>query len=185
MFTSQNEMLFPILNIKGEIYDKIINHFNNSKEEKQRLHNIKQYKLLTFFHLFYYNLSLCIEEKGLQINWDDIYKEYDEIIAQILKGIELFDNNSNYYIIFDFNKTMCVKNLLKQGYKIVKDEFKMIIIPVSIEVRLLDENYIEYDKPIKNNIELYIYSVISANPKLNEDKLKTILKIKMIRLLLF
>ena len=61
----------------------------------------------------------------------------------------------------------------------------MNLIPVSIGVRLLDENYIEYDKPIKNNIELYIYSVISANPKLNEDKLKTILKIKMIRLLLF
>ena len=64
MFTSQNEMLFPILNIKGEFYDKIINHFNNSKEEKQRLHNIKQYKLLTFFHLFYLICHCVLKKKA-------------------------------------------------------------------------------------------------------------------------
>ena len=61
----------------------------------------------------------------------------------------------------------------------------MVIVPVSFEIKLLDENYLEIGKPIKRYLDIYIYSIISTNPKLNEEKLVTIARIKRIRIVLF
>ena len=186
MFTIEYENYpFPIININEKLYDNMIEYFNNSKieHENHKLFTIKQYKLLTFFHLLYYNLSICIEKNKLEINWDEIDVEYNEIINQMINKINEF-NHSEKFIIFDFNKTICQKKLLQRGYEIIKDQFKMIITPVSFKIKLLDNNYMEYGEPIRNNIDIYVYSIISTNPTINENKLISIIKIKKIRLLI-
>ena len=78
------------------------------------------------------------------------------------------------YVTVDFNKTICQKKLLERGYEIVKDEFKIIVVPVSFAIQLLNStNYIETDITLRKNIDIYIYSIISTNPKLNKEKLTT------------
>ena len=122
----------------------MIEYFNNSKinNENHKLFTVKEYKLLTFFHLLYYNLSMCIEKYKLEINWDEIDVEFNEIIEQIINKIYKF-NHAEKFIIFDFNKTICQKKLFQSGYEIIKDQFKMIITPVSFQIKLLDDNYLE------------------------------------------
>ena len=85
----------------------MIEYFNNSKieHENHKLFTIKQYKLLTFFHLLYYNLSICIEKNKLELNWDEIDIEYNEIIKQMINKINEFDHTEKF-IIIDFNKTI-------------------------------------------------------------------------------
>ena len=75
---------------------------------------------------------------------------------------------------------------MERGYEIVKDEFKIIVVPVSFAIQLLNStNYIETDITLRKNIDIYIYSIISTNPKLNKEKLTTIMRIKTIRIMLF
>ena len=185
MFTLNGERIFPIINIDDSIYDIILNQFNNSHRPNQRLFPIGDWRLFTFYHFLYYNLSLSAEQKGLDVNWDEIDTEYNDTIKKILSKLEEYDKNKEPFVILDFNKTICQKKLLERGYEIVKDEFKMIIAPVSFQIRLLDENYLEYGDSIKSFIDMYIYSIISTNPKINEEKLVTIVQIKRIRIVLF
>ena len=185
MFTKQDGRIFPIININDNIYDIIVNQFNNSTRPNQMLFPVGENRLFTFYHFLYYNLSLSEEQKSLKVDWDDIDKEYNETIERIISSIDDYSNNSDSYIQLDFNKTICQKRLLERGYDIVKDTFKMVIIPVNFETKLLDENFLEYGEPIKKFIDIYIYAIISTNPKLNEDKIVTIVQIKRIRIILF
>ena len=184
MFTINKPMLFPIINIDDSIYDIILNQFNNSNRPNQMIFTIGESRLFTLYHFLYYNLSLSAEQKGLKVNWDEIDVEYNNTMRKILSKLDEFENTPEPFIIIDFNKTICQKKLLERGYEIVKDEFKMIIVPVSFEIKLLDENYLEYGEPIKKFIDIYIYSIISTNPKINEEKLVTIVQIKRIRVVL-
>ena len=52
----------------------------------------------------------------------------------------------------------------------------MIIVPISFEINLLDENYLEYGKPILKNIDMHVYSIISTNPTTNKENLMVTLK---------
>ena len=179
--------LFPSLNINENIYDIILNQFNNSEGRFSNLFKIGDFSLFTFFHYFYYNLSLSEKEKGVEVNWKEIEDEYDETIKNIKAKLDeyFYKPNKDLYLTIDFNKTICQKKLLERGYEVVKDQFKMIIVPISFEIKLLDENYIEYGSPLRKNIDLFIYSIISTNPKINEKKMLKIMSIKRIRIVLF
>ena len=185
MFTFQENKLFPIINVNENIYDIILSQFNNSNGKNSKLFSIHDWRLFTFFHFFYYNLSLSVQEKGVQVDWREIDEEYEKTVEQIIFKLREFSTNKEKYITLDFNKTICQKILLKRGYEIVKDQFKMVIVPVSFEVRLMDANYIEFGDKMRKSIDLYIYSIISTNPKLNEEKMIKILTIKRIRVVLF
>ena len=41
------------------------------------LYNISNCKLFTFYHILYYNLSLSVQEKRVEVDWDEIDKEYE------------------------------------------------------------------------------------------------------------
>ena len=66
-------------------------------------------------------------------------------------------------------------------YECFIDQFEMIIIPIVFNINKLNEDYIEIEGNIDINFKLFIFSVISTNPKLNNNKIDTILKIKLIR----
>ena len=190
MFTVLGNNTFPIININGDIYDIIIKQFGNTKN-RHPLFPIKNCRLFTFYHFFYYNLTLSENNMnkdrkyGLGINWDEIDKEYNITIDKILYSLDEYSKNDRMkYITLDFEKTISQKILLKQGYETVKDEFKMIIVPVSFETKLLNENYLEYGNVMRKSIDIYIYSIISTNPKINKGKLSTIIEIKTVRILI-
>ena len=189
MFTLiNNQMILPIINIDENIYDIIAKEYNHTDNPNHKLIEIKYCKVFTLFHFLYYNLTLSEKKiENLNINWKEIDIEYSETVDQINNKLKEF-NNENYtksYVELDFEKTICQKKLLERGYEIVKDKFKMIITPVTFEIKLLDPNYIEFGNSIRKNIDIYIYSIISINPKLNKEKLTTIIKIKTVRILIF
>ena len=186
LFTQVDKTLVYITSINEDIYDSIYNHFNNKTKRRHPLLFLRGTYLLEFFHFFYYNLSASIENyTDLNVDWNEIDKEYDFIIDQINKKLDEYNKTENLtYLSFDFNKTICQKKLFDRGYEIVKDQFKMIIVPVSFTINELSYNYGEIPNPLEKHINLYIYSIISTNPKLNEEKLSAIMKIKMIRIIL-
>ena len=189
LFTkSDNNLILPILNIDETIYDIIAKEFNHTDNPLHKLIEVKDCKIYTLFHFFYYNLSLSEKKIGnLNINWNEVDREYTETLNQINNKIAEFMNGNSEkpYIELDFEKTICQKKLLEEGYEIVKDKFKIIITPVNFEIKLLDRNYIEFGNPIRKYIDLFIYTIISINPKLNKEKLTTIMRIKAVRTLLF
>ena len=183
IFTVLDETLVYITSINEDIYDSIYGHFGDPSKSHRPLLYLRGSNILEFFHFFYYNLSMSVEiHTDLKVDWNEIDKEYNFIIDQIKKKLNEFSNDKDLtYLSFDFNKTVCQKKLLKQGYEIVKDQFKMILIPIAFKVNELDYNFAEIPNLLENHINLYIYSIISTNPKLNEDKLSSIMRIKMIR----
>ena len=186
LFTQVDKTLVYITSINEDIYDSIYNHFNNKTKRRHPLLFLRGTYMLEFFHFFYYNLSASIENyTDLNVDWNEIDKEYDFIIDQINKKLDEYNKTENLtYLSFDFNKTICQKKLFDRGYEIVKDQFKMIITPINFIINELTNNFIELPNPIENHIDLYIYAIISTNPKLNEEKLSAIMKIKMIRIIL-
>ena len=189
MFTHiENQLILPIINTDENIYDIIFRQFNNSNNPIHQLIDINGCKVFTLFHFLYFNLSLAEEKiENLDVNWNEIDNEYVETLNLINEKLNEFknDNNRKAYLEIDFEKTICQKKLLERGYEVVKDKFKIIIIPVTFEIKLLNPNYIEFGNSIRKNIDIYIYSIISINPKLNKEKLTSIIKIKTVRILLF
>ena len=182
--TRVGNQIFPIININEKIYDIIIEQFNNTKL-KHSIYSYPNLELFTLYHYLYYNLSWSVKNiQGLNVNWDDIDKEYNSTMEKIIKKFDEYKDGDKY-ITVNFNKTICQKKLLERGYETVKDEFKMILVPVSFDIKLLDQNFIEYGQPFRRTIDIYIYSIIATNPKLNKDKLSSIIKIKITRLLCF
>jgi hypothetical protein len=114
MFTLNGERIFPIINIDDSIYDIILNQFNNSNRPNQRLFPIGDWRLFTFYHFLYYNLSLSAEQKGLDVNWDEIDTEYNDTIKKILSKLEEYEKNKEPFVILDFNKTICQKKIIRE-----------------------------------------------------------------------
>ena len=52
------------------------------------------------------------------------------------------------------------------------------------KINKLNNDYIETQEIKEENFQLYIYSIISINPLINEDKINTILKIKIERIII-
>ena len=186
LFTRVDNKFVYITSINEDIYDSIYDHFSDRTKRRHPLLFLRGTYILEFFHFFYYNLSASIENyTDLKVDWNEIDKEYDFIIDQINKKLDEYNKTENLtYLSFDFNKTICQKKLFDRGYEIVKDQFKMIIVPVSFTINELSYNYGEIPNPLEKHLNLYIFSIISTNPKLNEEKLSAIMKIKMIRIIL-
>ena len=190
MFTYLNENIFPVINIDDKKYDLIVKHYNNTNNPLHQLIPLEHCKLFTFFHFFYYNLSESIEKHPeLKVDWKLIDEEYQATMKNIIGEVKklysgLSQKKYKDYITVDFTKSLCQKNLLGEGYEIVKDQFKMFMIPVSFEIINLDSNYIETNLVLRNFIDMFIYAIIPTNPKLNKDKLISIVNLKMQRTVL-
>ena len=187
MFTFSNDILVPLVYSKRDIYAKIIAIFNDTENKKNRIELIKNSQTFSLYHFLYYNLTETLKNHSeLTLNEEEISKEYNEIINKINYEISQFrkKGNSSNIIMFSFNKTTCQKQLLNNDYEFIQDEYKMIIIPLSFEIRQINEDMLEIGDIMDQNLDLYIYSIISTNPKINKDKLMKIINIKIERIIL-
>ena len=187
MFTFSSDKIVPLVYSKREVYTKIIAIFNDTENKKNRIELIKNSQTFSLYHFLYYNLTETLKNHSeLTLNEEEISKEYNEIINKINSEIDKFrknGNNSNI-IMFSFNKTICQKQLLNNDYEFIKDEYKMIIIPLTFEIRQVNEDMLETLDPMDKNLDLYIYSIISTNPTINREKLMKIINIKIERSIL-
>ena len=186
VFTFSNNTIVPLVYSQNDIYEEIIATFNNT-DSKYKISSIKNSQTFSLYHFLYYNLTVTLKNHTeLKLNWSDIDEEYEMILEKITTEIEKLENNSEKrnLIIFTFDKTVCQKKLLNNDYELVKDEFKMIIFPLTFEINALNPDFIETEHTIQRNIELYIYSIIKTNPKLNEEKIMKIINIKIERVIL-
>ena len=165
MFIRFFDNVYPIININEDIYDMILNHFENNTKTHHIFIPIKDSKILTLFHFLYYNLSISVENHtDLEVDWDQIDEEYFLIKEKMLAKInEYYSRNDLTYVSFDFNKTISQKKLLKQGYEIVKDQFKMIIIPISFIIYEITKDFSELNNVIERNVDLYIFDNINKS----------------------
>ena len=187
MFTFSNDIIVPLVYSKRDIYAKIIAIFNDTENKKNRIELIKNSQTFSLYHFLYYNLTETLKNHTeLTLNEEEIAKEYNEIINKIHSEISKFRKigNSSNIIMFNFNKTICQKQLLNNDYEFIKDEYKMIIIPLSFEIRQVNEDMLETEESVDKNMDLYIYSIISTNPKINREKLMKIINIKIERVIL-
>ena len=95
IFTRIGTNLFPIKNINEGIYDIILSQFNNSKRQTQKFYPIEDCRLFTFYHFLYYNLSLSAEQKGMEVNWDEIDIEYNNTIEKIMSKLREYETNND------------------------------------------------------------------------------------------
>ena len=190
MFTLSNNIIAPLIYSQKDIYKKIIttfNSFNGTNNERYKIQKIKNTQIFSLYHFLYFNLIETLKNHTeLTLNYTEIDKEYNEIENRIQNEIKNFRKNSNKTskISFTFQKTICQKKLLNNEYEFKKDEFKIIIYPLTYEIRDLDEDYLEMNQTFERNLDVYIYSIIATNPKLNKDKLLKIINIKIERLII-
>ena len=187
MFTFSNDIVVPLIYSKREIYNKIISIFNDTENKKYRIESIKNSQIFSLYHFLYYNLTETLKNHTeLSLDYDEIEKEYNEIINKINNEIKAFRENGNLTskIMFAFNKTICQKKLLNDEYEFIKDEFKMIIIPLSFEIKKINEDMLETTDSMERNLDLFIYSIISTNPSINNNKIMKIINIKIERVIL-
>ena len=52
---------------------------------------------------------------------------------------------------------------------------------MSYKIKLMDEKFLEYGEPIRKNINMYVYSIISTNPTTNKENLLAIISLKRVR----
>ena len=190
MFTFSNEKIVPLVFGRNELYDEIINLYNDSSNTRYGIETIKNSQTFSLFHFLYYNLTkTLLNHTELTLNYEEIDAEYNEILKRIDSEIKIFinnkkNNNGTDKIIFKFNKTICQKGLLVNDFEFVKDEYEMIIFPLTFSINKLDDNYLEGEQIIDNDLDLYIYSIIATNPNINQAKMLRIINIKIERVIL-
>ena len=182
MFTIGEGLIFPLIYSRNILLDDYKAIFNDTVTEKYIIDD-KYTVLLSLFHYLYYNLTKVVKEHPeLTVNFTEIEEEFNIIYNRIMLECEIYNfNKSIDKIVFSFNKTICQKSLLANTYECFIDQFEMIIIPIVFNINKLNEDYIEVEGNVDINFDLFIFSVISTNPKLNNNKINTILKIKLIR----
>ena len=78
-------------------------------------------------------------------------------------------------------KSICQKRLLINEYECYKDTFEMIIVPAKINIKKINENFLEIEDELNGEINIYVYSIIATNPYSNNYLISTILRIKLER----
>ena len=186
MFTFSDDEIVPLFYCKKDIYAKIIATFNNTNQN-HKLGTIKNSQTFSMYHFLYYNLTETLKNHTeLTLNFSEIDEEYKVIENKISTEIHNFERNETKKepIMISFSKTICQKKLLDNDYEFVKDEFKMIIFPLTFEIHSINDDYLENIELLANNLDLYIYSIISTNPKINQQKIMKIINIKIERVVL-
>ena len=187
MFTFSNDIVVPLIYSKKDSNEKIIEIFNNTENSIYKIEIIKNSPTLSLFHFLYYNLTSTVNNHSeLTLNDTEINLEYKTIHNTIIKEIDNYYNNKSKsnIIKFSFEKTICQKKLLNNDFEFIKDEFKMLIIPLNFSIRKVNSDYLETNEIIEKNLEIFIFSIISTNPNINKTKLLEIIKIKIIRVIL-
>ena len=180
---SQNNTI-PLIYGRKNMYNEIKNIFSDFEIEKYKIEKNKDVSLYSLFHFLYYNITQLMKNHSeLNINIKDIEEEFNAINNRIIHEIQEYKKLKEVdKFTFTFNKTICRKALLGNFYECLKDEFEMIIFPLLFNISNLNDDFLEIKTDvIEENFDFYIYSIISTNPYINNQKINLILKIKIER----
>ena len=179
-----DQLIIPLVYSRSYSFSEFEYVYNDTIIELYRI-SYQNDVILSLFHYLYFNLTKTAKEHPeLNVNFTEIEEEFNIINNKIISEIEEFNKNKSTginLIKIPFTKSICKKKLLYNDYECYKDEFEMIIIPSIFKLNKLNEDYIETGRYIEDYFRLYIFSVISTNPKSNGNKIFAILKIKLIR----
>ena len=173
--------------------DEIKNTFNDSKTTpgkyligKDSVDNITS-QYLRLYHILYFNTTKIIREHPeLNINLNEIENEYNYLFDKLFNSDLLDKNDENANLTIPFERTVCQKVIIGDEFECIKDQAEIIISPLIIKYHLLDDTFLEKDETIVENLnDLFIFSIVSTNPKLNKDKINSILNSKIERIIIF
>ena len=177
----QNRVM-PIIFNKNK-YKNITGIFSGFELEELSLSETRYIQVISFFHFLYYNLvSYSKEHPKLTVNFSELKDEYNILHYKIIAEInEYIKNKKRNYFIIPFNKTICQKGLLNNSYYCIKDDFKLIIAPITFPAYILNEDLIENN--VENDIDFsaYIYTIFSSNNITTNERINTLLDIKIQR----
>ena len=184
--------ILMVLDNRNSLYSELFNTYNNTKNTPSPLLlNISDTtKLLNYFslyHFIYFNTTRILNEHPeLKPNTSKYLEEYTYVVKKIF-AIEYefkYINKQEFYS-FTFNRTICRKKPLRNEYECVIDENEMRIIPLVINMNKLNEEFIETSEIGSEHYDLFIYSITTTNPKINEVNINTIMRIKLLRITFF
>ena len=193
-FSNMTDILVLFNNKQGIELQERIDAFNNTEETPyQFIRNRFNNSLFPYFSLFHYiyfdTVKMIREHPELKINYDvnKIEEEYNEINNKIIEIVNESKNinKTNDIFNFTFEKTICRKVLIGDEYECLKDKFEMVILPLSINMNNINEQFIEINETIKDNFQIFVYSIIATNPEINIDKIEIILNAKLERIIIF
>ena len=180
-------------NNKKITYNEIKNIFNESKTtpDNYRFNNnsIIRFKpnYFSLYHFLYYNTTKIIKEHPeLNFNIKELENEFNYLLDKISK-LNFEDNNDENAISrIPFEKTICQKVIIGDEYECFKDKAEIIIAPLFFKFQKFDESFLENEESfIENFNDLYVFSIISTNPKINKEKINAILNAKIERIIIF
>ena len=181
--------IFIIVDNHFEIYNELFKTYNNKETTPlfYLLNDTNNWKPLSYFslyHFMYFNVTKTLaEHPELNYNISKLEEEFIYVREKLFEIEKEFKNgNKRESYNFTFKRTICRKKILGNDYECLIDECLMIIFPLIININKLNEEFIEIDIAGSNHYDLWIYSIISTYPKSNEDNIKTIIKIKLIRI---
>ena len=94
MFTFSSEKIVPLVFGRNELYDEIINLYNDSSNTRYGIETIKNSQTFSLFHFLYYNLTkTLLNHTELTLNYEEIDAEYNVILNRIDSEAKAFINN--------------------------------------------------------------------------------------------
>ena len=184
--------IFIVFDNRKDLYFELFDVFNSSETTPyayilNKSDTTRLAKYFSLYHfLYFYTTKLIIEHPELNLNISRLEEEYIFVRDKLFEIEQEFKNDDKKEIFpFTFNKTICRKKLLSNDFECIIDEFKMMIMPLTINVNQLNEDFIETGEICSDHYDLFIYSIISTNPKTNKENINTILRIKIIRITCF
>ena len=178
------------LNISTDDFKNVFNDSKSTPEKyiiRDNATDKLKSKYFTMYHILYYNTTKVLKEHPeLNVNLKEIEDEYNNLFNQLFNKELLESKDEHANLTINFERTICQKVVIGEEYECIKDKAEMVISPVIIKYHLLDDSFLEKDETIEENLnDLFIFSIISTNPKLNKDKINAILNSKIKRIIIF
>ena len=143
---------------------------------------IKIFKYYSLYHFLYLDTTKILKaHPELNMNITQIGEEYELIKNMTFTAA---GNRENPISKFKFNKTTCRKKLTSNNYECFIDEADMNIIPLVLKINKLNDDIVYTNNISIADHNLFIYSIIYTNPAKNDEDIKILLNIKLIRIIL-
>ena len=170
-----------------EFYPEFLNTFNSTIYTPQKfiINSFSPFKYYSLYHFLYFNTTKLLKEHNELLEIISISKfedEYNYVLDKLFEIEKEYNSNkSKTQFSFNFKRTICRKKIIYNDYECFIDENEMNVVPVSISLNKINDDIIETNEVVSDNFDLFLYSIISTNPKMNKEDIHTILLIKIIR----
>ena len=183
-FAIYDDIIIPMISDDNEMYDEIKKFFNNSKFKDYNINS--EFTHFQLFHFFY--LDVLKETEALKqsdISLNEIFNEYKGIYSKIMENTKIFNYSEKEYFEINIQKTTCSSDIYYNSKTCTKDNFMILVYPLSIDFYVMNENYIEDKILLSNQNIFYLMSIISNNYDYMKWKINKIIVIKIVKLFIF